>query len=340
MEKTTLTQSYVNMAELIKKSNGKFFTAFMLVMIPVLMICCYSFYVVYGGTGINYSALDGINITEIISGGEEAYTEFQEALMKVFPDVNYKQSFGDVVLDILNVLMIVFLDAYFVLLSVNMIFEKKYPDSVLFKEALKRIPAVLFISILASFFIYEIEGIVYSGVFMVLSSLYIGSGMFVVASAVSAMFILGICLIISCWLLLIVRYCAISTISGRCKAFLALGYTREVLKGRTWRQMFRIMPFVIVGFILPFIIQSVAIAFAYNTVISVGLVAISTLLQMTVFSLMWIYTVPEFFNNEKESGIQEKIQEMLAKAMNMGKTEEKEDTNSEENNSDDESEKE
>ena len=340
MEKITLKQSYLNMAELIKKSKGKFFTAFILAIIPILIICCYSFFVVYGGTGINYSVLDGIDFNEIFMGNKEAITEFQDNLIKVLPDVNYEQSFGDVLLDVINMLLIVFLDAYFILVAMNLIFEKNYPDSVIFKEAFRRLPAVLFISILASFFIYEIEGIACSGIFTILSSIYIGNEAFVGASVASVAFLTVISLIISTWLLIIVRYCAIATVSGRCKAFLALGYTREILKRRNWRQMFKIMPFVLVGFILPFAIKAFAMAYADNVTLSVTLIAFSTLLQMSIFAFLWIFTVPEFFNNEKESGIQEKIQEMISKAMNMAKTEEKEDNNSEENNSNDVSEKE
>lgn len=340
MEKTTLRQSYVNMAELIKKSKGKFFTAFILVIIPVLIICCYSFYVVYGGTGINYSVLDGIDFNEIVTGDKEAIAAFQDKMMGIMPDVNYEQSFGDMFLDVINILLIVFLDVYFILTSMNLIFEKKYPDSVIFKETFKRWPAVLFTSIIASFFIYEIEGIVYSSIFTILSAVYIGNEMFISASVASAGFLIALSLIVSCWLLLVARYCAIATVSGRCKAILALGYTREVLKRRNWRQMFKIMPFVLVGFILPFVLQAFAIAYAGNVKLSVMLVAISTLIQMSTFAFLWIFTVPEFFSNEKESGVQEKIQEMILKAMNMAKTEEKEDNNSEDNNSNEESEKE
>ena len=45
--------------------------------------------------------------------------------------------------------------------------------------------------------------------------------------------------------------------------------------------------------------------------------------------LLWIFTVPDFFNQEKISGIQQKIHDMIMQAMNMRKNQQNEDNNSE-----------
>ena len=101
------------------------------------------------------------------------------------------------------------------------------------------------------------------------------------------------------------------------------------MTGRVWKNIFRIMPFIVGGFIIPLFIQAFAIAFGDKIVFSLVLVFISIIIEMVVFLLMWVYTVPEFFFQERESGIQQKIKEMIEHAMNMRKNQQTEDNNNE-----------
>ncbi len=329
MEKITFKQSYANMIELIKKSKGLFFTAFLLVLIPVLIINCYSFYVVYGGTGLNYSAVENIDFNSMLTGSSDAVMKFQEALYKIFPETDYKQSLGDGFLDILSTLMIIVFDAFVILLASGFVFEKENGATAILKASLRKIPAMLFFSILASWVVLEVQSIIYSSVFMLFASLKTANPLFMYSSIASMLMLTVGAIFLSTWVLLFVRYMAISYVSGRCRFMLAFGYTREVLKGSVWKTMFKIMPFIISGFILPLFIQATAIAFGYRIKFALCLVLLSVIIELFVFMLMWIYTVPEFFHQEKVSGIQKKIHDMIMQAMNMRKNEQTEDNNSE-----------
>lgn len=331
LNKTTVKQSYANMAQLMKKSNGAFMTALLLALVPIVIICCYSFYVVYGGAGLNYSVIDGFNLNSMLAGSTDAIMKFQEAMLKVFPDVSYEQSFGDVALDIINTLLIIVFDAFIILKAVSIVFEKEYSTTAILKQSLKKIPVVLFFSIFASWIVYEVQAMIYSSVFMIFVSNRLNSAMFLYTSIISTVMITLLSLLVSVWILLFVRYMTIAAVSGRCRFLVAFGYAKEILKGNTWRTMFRIMPFVLLGFIMPAFLQAIAIAIGDNITVSVALVAISAIIELFGFWLMWIYTIPEFFYFEKHSGIQQKIQEAIERVMEMRNSKENEDTNNEDN---------
>ncbi len=330
MENSTLKQTYRNMFDVIKRGNGTFFNAFILVLIPVLIITCYSFYAVYGGIGMNYSALDGFNFESLLTGSNEAVAEFQETLYKIIPESSYEQSFADVILDLINSGLIFILDAFIIILAARIIFEKNASNSLVLKSALKKLPTMIIISIFASWIIFEVQSVIYSSVFMFLASLKLSNEVFIYTSVVSTVILTCLLILLATWILLFIRYMAIAAVSGRCRFMLALGYAREILKGKVWKTMFRIMPFIVLGFIIPSFFKAFAIAYGNNVTLSIILVAVSTIVEMAVFTLMWIYTVPEFFNNEKESGIQQKIQEMIERTMNMRKNQQTEDNNNEE----------
>lgn len=330
MENSTLKQTYRNMFDVIKRGNGTFFNAFILVLIPVLIITCYSFYAVYGGIGMNYSALDGFNFESLLTGSNEAVAEFQETLYKIIPESSYEQSFADVILDLINSGLIFILDAFIIILTARIIFEKNASNSLVLKSALKKLPTMIIISIFASWIIFEVQSVIYSSVFMFLASLKLSNEVFIYTSVVSTVILTCLLILLATWILLFIRYMAIAAVSGRCRFMLALGYAREILRGKVWKTMFRIMPFIVLGFIIPSFFKAFAIAYGNNVTLSIILVAVSTIVEMAVFTLMWIYTVPEFFNNEKESGIQQKIQEMIERAMNMRKNQQTEDNNNEE----------
>ena len=329
MEKITLKQSYRNMTDLVKKSKGTLFAAFILVLIPVLIINCYSFYAIYGGAGLNYSAIENIDFNSMLIGGSDAVLNFQEAMYKIFPETDYEQSFGDVVLDLISTLLIIIFDAFVSLLAIGFVFEKENNSTEIFKAALKKFPAMLFFSILASWIVLEVQSIVCSSAFMFFASLKMANPLFIYSSGASMLMLTIGGIFLSTWILLFVRYMAISYVSGRCRFMLAFGYAREVLRGRVWKNMFKIMPFIILGFILPLFMQATAIAFGYKTMFSICLVILSVIIEMFVFMLLWIYTVPDFFNQEKISGIQQKIHDMIMQAMNMRKNQQTEDNNSE-----------
>lgn len=330
MEISSSKQSYKNMFQLIKKSNGAFFKAFILVLIPLLIISCYSFYTIYGGSGIDFSKIANADFTNVL----EDNGDITEAIYSAVPQSNYKPTAADNFLDILSSVLIYVLDAYVILLATGLIFEKNNPDSSVLKASIKKIIIMIIVSLLASWVVMQVQSMVASTVYVVLMALNIQNRIFIMSSVIVSLIFLFLAVLLASWLLLYIRHMTIATVSGRCRFLISLSYAREILKGRVWKSMFRIMPFIIGGLIVPFMMQAFAVAFANNITLLIALVAVSTVLQLTVFMLMWIYTVPEFFECEIKSGIQQKIRDMIEKAMNMRKNQQNEDTNDNEKKED------
>ena len=319
MDNSSLKQSYVNMFSLFKKSKGLIFNAFILVLIPVLIINCYAFYAVYGGTGLNVSAIENVNLDSLMTGSSESFTQFQEAFNKIYPEINYEQSAGDV-----------FLDVFLILHLLCLVFEKQKSNSEVLKESLKKFPAIIFLSIFTSWLIYEAQSIIFSSVFMFIATAQTGKFILAYSALISAfMLVAGLIFALS-WMLLVARYAAISYVSGKCRFVFALAYCKEVLRGKIWKNIFKTMPYVVIGLIFPMIMQAVAVSFGNNIPLLIILVFLSIVIEMTVFLLYWVFTVPDFVYYEKTSGITKKIQEMINRAMNMRNNQQTEDNNSDE----------
>ncbi len=319
------------MDQLIKHSGGTFQKALLLVLIPVMIITCYSFYVSYGGLGLDYSKITSVDINSALQGNMEAIDAFSSGLINMLPQSAAKQTFSDFLLKLINILIIVFLDAFIIVMGYSLMQDKKLPTNQMFKQALQKMPSILIISMFSSWLIYEIESIIYSGIFVTFAFFKTANPILMYVSAFMLINSLAFAILLSCWFLLYIRYMAIAVASSRCRLIFALGYAKSVLKGNVWRQMLHIAPFIILGFVLPVSLQAVAIALSKDIYIMLVLVAISALLQVVAFAHMWMYTIPEFFTLELHSGIQQKIREAFNRAMNINNN--KQDKN--ENNTND-----
>lgn len=339
MGNVNVKQGLNNMRDLIKKSNGLFSKALLLVLIPVLIINCYIFYMAYGGEGIDYSALNQIDYNSALQGNTEALNDFSNALLEAFPQPNTKTYTSDYILELLDILLIVFLDGFIIVLGTGLINEKKLTPSLISKEAFKKVPALLLLSMISSWVILEVESIIYSSIFTTFAAININNPLLIYTAVFMLLIFYGLAILISSWFMLFIHYMAIAVASSRCRLIVALGYVKAVLKGKVWRQMMRIAPFIILGFILPVSLQAVGIAFSKNSYILIALVAVSALAEIVVFAHMWMHTIPEFFTLEMQSGIQMKIRQMISMAMEkrakVNNNQEKENNKQTEENKDD-----
>jgi hypothetical protein len=271
----------------------------------------------YGGTSLNYAALEGLDINTLLTGGQEAVEGFRQALENFLPQVKVNQSAGDLVLEVINVLALVFLDAYLIILASGTVLDKKLEAGQVSKVAIRKIFTLVILSLISSLFVTEIEGFLNISVYMTVVMTCLVDKTMLAGTFVGVGIIVFLVTLLACWLLLYIHYIAIAAVSGRCRLIFSLGYVREVLRKNVWRQMLHIAPFIICGFVLPAILQAVAVVFAHNTVALLGIVGASVALEVVIVALMWMYLVPEFFALELSSGIVQKIRDMLNKAMNM-----------------------
>lgn len=318
MSNTTFKQGIKNMDDLIKRSNGLFHKTLLLVLIPVLIINCYIFYMAYGGEGIDYTQLQSVDFNSVFQGNQEAMTQFSEALLESFPQPSTKASFADYILEFIDIIAIVFLDAFVIILGVSLLNEKKLSASFISKEAFKKIIPLLLLSMVSSWIVVQVEGWIYSSIFFVFVSFNMKNPIITYSAITMLVVFFALAILISCWFLMFIHYMAIAVAAARCRLIVALGYVKAVLKGNVWRQMMHISPFIILGFILPVSLQAVGIALSKDPYILIVLVAISALLEIVAFAHMWMHTIPEFFTLELQSGIQMKIRQMIKNAMENG----------------------
>jgi hypothetical protein len=124
---------------------------------------------------------------------------------------------------------------------------------------------------------------------------------------------------------------------GCTKMIFAFAYARECLRGRVWKNMFRIMLFIFFAAIIPVVLQAVALIVAKDTVIFIGVAVVMVILQMVAISYYWVHTALEFFENEKESGIEKRIRDMMEKAIMRHEDEKNKTEENGKNNNEDES---
>ncbi len=339
MNNTTFKQGIKNMDDLIKRSNGLFQKALLLVLIPVLMINCYIFYMAYGGEGVDYTQLQNVDYNSVFQGNQDAMADFSEALSQSFPEPSTKTGVADYVLELVDIIAIVFLDAFIIILGTSLLNEKKLSASVVSKEAFKKVIPLLILSMISSWIVIQAESWIYSSIFFAFVSFSMKNPIITYFAITVLVIFISLAILISCWFLMFIHYMAIAVASSRCRLIVALGYVKAVLKGNVWRQMFHISPFIILGFILPVSLQAVGIALSKDPVILIVLVAISALLEIVMFAYMWMHTIPEFFRLELQSGIQMKIRQMIKNAMqnraNVNNKNENENNNQEDENKED-----
>ncbi len=315
--KITVKNSLKTMGELIRKSNGKFWSIVVLILLPVLIINCSTFYLAYEGVTLNYDAFNGIDWDTIALRGEEGIKQFQAAFYNFIPSVSAETSTNEMVLQAIGSILLIMLDALLIVLGVSVFFEKQIDNTGTFKMAAKKLLSVLFISIITSWLYYEIQNLVFSGVLTMALGLSIGNTIMLASFVITVAFVFLIATFFACFVTLIADYALIASVSSRTRLFMSIGYAREVLRKRILKQMWHILPFVILGVIIPNALMSIGVVCMSNAVLGVSLAGISTVMQVVVLSLLWFYLVPDFFTLEKESGIQAKLRAMFEEAVKM-----------------------
>ena len=312
--KITFSRSFQNMKNLIKQSKGVFLYTLILALIPVLIINCYTFFILYDGFTVDYNALSALS--NIDFSDKDVTAKLMEVIEGIVPAVAQETSFGDEVLSAINMLITLFLDAFLITLGVQLAFNKKYDLMQLSKQAIPKMVPILIINLIISYAIYELQQLIYVSVVLLFSSVSMGEPIFIYSMITMAVSYVALALFVGGFITLFYSYMAITVVSSRARAILAFGYSREILKGKTFKQFFHILPFVAGGFILPMILQAVAIG-CNNTVLGIILTAINVILQIGITGLLWFYLIPDYFELEKNSGVQEKLRKMFEQAVQM-----------------------
>ncbi len=318
--KITLGGSLKKMTENIKKSKGLFWSIIILILIPVLIINCYSFYSAYNGTVIDYSKMEQINFqNEILSGNFDGLFKAFDSVI-TFPD--YDETFTDIAFEVINFIVSAFFDAVMIVLAVQLLFDRKFKTGDLVKASVKRIfPAIIF-GLFTTWILTEVQSLIFSSVeYIAIFAHLAASGsiesLIMLSSAIiSSVVQFFIAILISSMGIMLISYMTVPVISGRCRGILiAPQYAFEVLRKNIWRQTFHVMPLVTAGFIVPLVLQIIGVFISSNMPAALIIVGISIVIQCVFNGLLWMLIVPDFFALEEKSGIQAKIKEMMEKAM-------------------------
>ena len=327
----------------VKKNKGTLLGIIILALIPLIIINCYSFYVTFADGGIDYSSLNKVDFNAILSGDADSLLKLETAFSEITVDGSEDYTVKDAVLDGLGILIAYFLQIYVIVMSVNRYFGVSSEKISNVKVAVKRmLPAVL-LSALAGWINYEISSLFLTAMIHVSAGIYVKNiiittsffGAFVVLVPASTLLLM--------WIGSYLKNMIIAVVAGRCGTLISFAYVKEMLKGRVWKQMFRLLPYILLSSILPMILQALAIILCKWMYVALALVVLSVALEIFFVAKMWAALVPEFFEKEKTCGIQEKIRKMMDEAIAMrngerdfGKKNEEKDEEKDEEKKDDE----
>lgn len=312
----TFKKSVKNMSGLIKKSKGLFFKAISAVLIPLLIIGCYNIVVSRQSVVTDFSKadlfdFDNITDTEYLNG-------FSEMLMSVQTYKDTKTSVTDTVFTVLEYLLSVFIDAFAIVLAVHVYFDKKYSLKDLIKLSFKRCFAVIFFGLFASWALSFSASTV--------NSTFIGMGVLARASlngstfakaslityAGSAMLQWVLTLFFTSFVMMLVFYSTIASVSGRCRWFVALQYVFEILRKKKFKQTLHFTLPVLFAYFIPTVMSVTALY--TNMSICLILTCVSVIMQVILNGLTWNYAVSDYFILEKESGIEDRIRNFIRRS--------------------------
>lgn len=314
--KMSLSISIKNMRTVITKTKTTFFILLVLILIPVLIINCYSFYSVYGKMDFDYSKIEQIDFIGALNGGSESLEELYNKFNEAMPELNETEpNAADVTLEIFNYIISIFTDTFLILLFSAAVLGKKLKNDELAKLTAKRMFVTLLFSLISTWIFIEAQDILLPNIIMISFASRINGGILLPASIIALILSIVLSMLLVCWLMSFVLHMTIAAVNGRTRSLLAFGYARELLRGKVWKYMLHIAPFMIAVFLVPTLLQGTAVIFAQQTVLSISLVALSVIINVVANAYTWAYLVPDFFFLEKDCGIQMKIKEMIDNAM-------------------------
>lgn len=312
----TFKKSLGNMTGLIKKSKGLFFRFVLAVLIPLLIINCYNATVTSKSVTVDFSKADQFDFDDM--SNQNYFVEFTDMLTGVLTYNETKASATDTVFAVLEYLLTVFADVFVIVLAVHLYFDKKYNLKDLIKLSFRRCFPVIFFGLFASWTLSYVSSTVQSGI--------IGVGVFLRASSNgsmlaqigtvtyigSAVLQLALASFIVSFVMMIVFYSVIASVSGRCRWFIAVQYVFEVLRKKKFKQMLHFFLPVLLAYILPTVMLTVGIYTDINTCIV--LTCISVTVQTVLNAMLWNYAVSDYFILEKESGIEDRIRNFIRRS--------------------------
>ncbi len=311
----TLAGSFRNMRSMIKKSNGLFVRVLLLVLLPVLIMNCYTFYVQYSDLKVNYDVIDTVDFTRVFEGDMTAVQTFFDSVTKVFDMAEVKTTAADVVFEIINFVLGAFADAFIIALGISLVQNRKIKTGDTAKLAFKNIAGVMFFNILAYWVLSEAQSLVMSGLMTTAVFLHVRNASMLIASVISLVIEAGLAMLLACWAMLFIYYMMVTSVVGRSRAMLVLGYSREILRKKVFRQMLHISPFIVGSFLIPTLMQGIALLFVQGLVPAIIVAALSIILEVVFNMLIWMYIIPDYFILEAECGIQDKLRDIIEKAM-------------------------
>lgn len=315
--KLTFGRSFRQMAGLIKDGRRQLLTALIMILIPVLLINLYSFYVMYDGAAVDFTPLDELagkfNIFSLTSSTEQL-EQLMEAMQKVLPQTTYRVHFYDQALVVLEFLIRVVADILVVAIGTGALDKKKTTD-VLGLTVLRRIVPVLIIKLFADWFASLGNDLMLNALFNVAMMAHFKDLFGLWVMGISLVTAAALSLLVLCWGLLFVYYAVLSVCFGRCRLLVSLSYAREILRDRVFKNMLHIAPFVAVGFLVPSLLQFLAMLDMRQPLPGLLLIALAVILQMAASLFLWLFLLKDYFELESVSGIREKIRQMMEQAM-------------------------
>lgn len=308
--------SFQKMKELIKQSQGKFMAAVVLVLIPVLLISCYCAFVLYKDFTIDYSVLDTFDYTTMMSWQQKDWNAFYEAYANAVPLTDSSFSTADTVLQLIGYFLGIFIDIFVILLALNLLVKKQTAETGgMIRQALRKILPMVVVSIFYNWIGQLAQSLMVSSAFsMTIVTHIFGSTGLAISLSLAVLQLIVIALLVS-WLLLYIYYTSITVCIGRTRLMLSFSYAREILRGRSFRQALHIIPWVTATFLIPSYLQIFGMFCMSDPTVGLALTGIAAVMQIIAGACMWMFLVPEYFELEKQSGIQEKIRDVVAQAM-------------------------
>lgn len=314
--KITFKNSCRKMAELIRLSKGKFATAVVLVLIPVLLISCYCAFVLYRDFAIDYSALDGFDYTTMLSWEQADWDAFYTAYANTVPLAESSFSASDTVLQLIGYLLGIFIDIFMILLALNLLIKKKPAEAGgMVGQVVRKILPMVVIGIFYNWVGSLAQSMMVSSAFSITIVTHIFGSTGLAISLIAAILQLVLLALLVSWMLLYIYYTTITVCIGRTRLMLSFGYAREILRGQSFRQAVRIIPWVAATFFIPTYLQIAGMFTMQNPAAGIAFTGLAAVLQIAASACMWLFLVPEYLELEKQSGIQEKIRDVVAQAM-------------------------
>lgn len=312
----TIKNSIRRMLETVKATKGRFYTAVVMIMLPLLIINCYSFYSIYKDYKPDYSAFENFTLDAETVLNADKITEMYGTLEKALDGPEYESDGIDLTFSIISYVISIVADAFFILFAASTYLKEDNSTGKVLKTAVGRLWPIIIFGMLSSWVLIEAEGIISNSITIAVLSFSMPDKIVFLSSVASAIVLISAVCFALCFVMAYIYNMSASAVCGRTNTLLSFGYVREILNGKKFRTMIHIMPFIILNTVIPFILQGVAVTLTSNIIVAVIIFAIGTVAQVTLNAYTWFYVVPDFFELEQTSGIQNKIRDMMERIRN------------------------